>query len=132
MAKGRVTLAVVRRMALALPDVEEGTIYGAPAFRVRGQMFACQPSHRSAEPGSLVVRVSFETRDELLAADPATYYITEHYVGYTSVLVRLSRIQPDAMRDLLHMAYSLMSTKATRRPAVRARRRIGPGRRADR
>jgi hypothetical protein len=132
MRKQRLNLEAVRRMALALPDVEEGTIFGAPAFRVRGKMFACQPSHRSAEPDSLVVRVSFENRDDLLAAEPATYYITDHYVGYTSVLVRLSRIQPDALRDLLRMAYNFMSAKAPKKSAARTRRRVGSGRRADR
>ena len=110
MSTRNVTFDAVRRMALALPDVEEGTIYGAPAFRVHGQMFACRPSHRSAEPDSLVVRVDFESRDELLAAEPETYYITDHYVGYASVLVRLSRIRRDAMQD----------------PPQRARRRVPP------
>lgn len=121
----RVTFEAVRRMALALPAVEEGTIYGAPAFRVHGHMFACRPSHRSAEPDSLVVRVDFESRDELLAAEPKTYYITDHYVGYASVLVRLSRIRRDAMQDLLRMAYNFMSAKR-RKPPQRARRRVSP------
>jgi len=126
MRKHGVTFEAIRRMALALPDVEEGTIYGAQAFRVRGQMFACRPSHRSAEPDSLVVRVDFDRRDGLLAEEPETYYITDHYVGYTSVLVRLSRIQADAMRDLLSMAYNFMAAKAPKRPVVRTRRRVGP------
>ena len=126
MAKRHTSLDTVRRIALALPDVEEGTIYGAPAFRVRGQMFACQPSHRSAEPGSLVVRVDFPTRDELLAAEPETYYITDHYVGYTSILVRLSRVNPDALRDLLLMAYNFIKRFA---PARRPRKRTAARRR---
>lgn len=126
MRKHGVTFEAIRRMALALPDVVEGTIYGAQAFRVRGEMFACRPSHRSAEPDSLVVRVDFDRRDELLAEEPETYYITDHYVGYTSVLVRLSRIRADAMRDLLRMAYNFMAAKAPKRAVVRTRRRVGP------
>jgi hypothetical protein len=36
-------------------------------------MFTCVPTHRSAEPDSLAIRLDFDQRDELIAADPATY-----------------------------------------------------------
>ena len=51
---------------------------------------------------------------ELLEADPDTYYITEHYEGYTSVLVRLRRVHPDALRDLIAMAHAFMSSRRAR------------------
>lgn len=111
---------LVRTLARSLPDVEQSMMYGAPALKVRGKMFACMASHKSAEPGTLVVRVDFDQRDELIAADPSTYYLTDHYVGYASVLVRLSRIEPDALRDLLLTAWKFMS----RRQAVRALRSV--------
>ena len=114
MPKRPVTFATVRKMAMALPGTEEKTSWGKPAFHVRGKMFACQPSHRSAEPGSLVVRVDFDSRAELLAADPATYYIKEHYEGYTAVLVRLNQVHPDALRDLLRMAHTFVSSPRRR------------------
>jgi hypothetical protein len=106
----------VRRFGLSLPDVEESTMFGTPALKVRGKMFACMASHRSAEPGTLVVRMSFDQRDELIATDPSTYYLTDHYVGYTTVLVRLSRVHPDALRDLLLSAWRFMSASSRRRP----------------
>ena len=104
----------VREMGLALPDAEEGTTYGTPALKVRGQMFACIPSHRSAEPDSLAVRIPFEQRDELLDAEPNTYYVKEHYQNYAVVLVRLARVHPDALRDLLRGAHQFMSSKTKR------------------
>jgi hypothetical protein len=104
----------VRAAALGLPDVEEGTAYGSPALRVHGRMFACLAVHRSAEPRSLVVVIGFAERDELIDADPATYYLTDHYVNYPVTLVRLSRIQPDALRDLLRMAWRFVSANAVR------------------
>ena len=61
---------VVRKIGLGFPDVEVGTTYGTPALKVRGKMFACIASHRSAEPNTLVVQIGFNERDELLAADP--------------------------------------------------------------
>ncbi len=81
-------------------------------MKVRGKLLACLPSHRSAEPESLVVRMDFEDRAELLAADPQVYYVTDHYLSYTAVLVRLSRINPDALRDLLGMAHKFVTRKA--------------------
>ena len=111
-------------MALALPDVKESTMYGAPAFRIRGHMFACQPTHRSAEPNSLVVIVGFDRRDELLGAEPETYYTKEHYQNYPSVLVRLSRVHPDALRDLLRIAYDVAAAKPKKKSTPRRRRPV--------
>ena len=101
----------VRKIGLTLPGVEDSTAYGAPALKVRGKLLACVPSHRSAEPGSLVVRVGFDDRAELLAAAPALYYVTDHYIGYTAVLVRLSRVTPDVLRDLLGMAHKFVTAR---------------------
>jgi hypothetical protein len=59
------------------------------------EFLACMPSHRSVEPGSLMVRIGLDDRAEGLTADPDVFYVTEHYVGYTAVLVRMSRATPD-------------------------------------
>jgi hypothetical protein len=109
-----ITFDTVRDMARALPDVEAATSWGAPAFKVRGKMFACRAINKSAEPDSLVVRMDFHQRDELIAADPATYYLTDHYVDYACVLVRLSRVHPDALRDLLLMGWRFVSASGRR------------------
>ena len=99
-----------------MPDVEDGTTYGSPALKVCGKMFACLAVHKSADPGSLVVRMDFEQRELLMAADPDTYYVTAHYVNYPVVLVRLSRVHHDALKDLLLMAWRSVSIKRKRRP----------------
>ena len=92
-----VTFDTVREIALALENVEESTSYGTPAFKMGSALVA-----RLHQDGcSLVVRMGFEEREELMAGDPETYYITDHYLNYPWVLVRLSRVQPDALRDLL-------------------------------
>lgn len=100
-----VTFDTVRTLGLGLPGAEEGTTYGTPALKVRGRMFACLASHKSAEPNTLAVRIDFERRDELIAADPETYYLKDHYLEYPVVLVRLSRVHPDALRDLLLISW---------------------------
>jgi hypothetical protein len=120
-AEEGMTFNTVRTIGLTLPGVVEGTCYGAPALKVGGRMFACMASHRSAEPQSLVVRLSFEQRDELIAADPQTYYLTEHYLNYPTVLVRLRRVHRDALRDLLATAHR-SGTARPKRSAARERR----------
>jgi hypothetical protein len=97
MPRSTINFDTVRRIGLMLPGVEESTAYGAPALKVRGKLLACVPAHLSAEPGSLVVLVGFEDRAELLAAAPV-YYLTDHYLNYNAVLVRLSRVTPDVCR----------------------------------
>lgn len=102
----------VRRLARELGDVEESTIHGCPSLKVRGKLLTCLPVHKSAEPGSLAVRIDFEHRAELIATAPDIYYLTDHYVKYPIVLVRLSRIQPDPLKDLLGKAWSFVTMKS--------------------
>jgi hypothetical protein len=122
MAKQKLTFDAVWKIALALPEVDQGTVYGTDAVKVGGKMFACRAINKSAEPDTLVVCIGFTERDELIAADPATYYLTPHYVNYPIVLVRLNRVHRDALRDLLQAARRFVST-SRRRPAARSRRR---------
>jgi hypothetical protein len=75
---------------------------------------ACVAVNKSAEPGSLAVRVDFDDRAELLMADPDTYYITDHYEPYNMVLVRLSRVRADVLRDLLGMAHKFVTRSSPR------------------
>jgi hypothetical protein len=102
-----------------LPDVEVTTTWGAPALKVRGKMFACVAINKSAEPNSMVVLMDAVQRDLLLEEDPATYYLTDHYVSDVTpcVLVRLSRVSPDSLRDLLYGAHRSVSAKARLRNA---------------
>ena len=83
--------------------------------RLRGKMVVCMATHKSAEPNTLVVRMAFDQRDALVAEDPDTYYLKDHYVGYPCVLVRLARVHPDALRDLVTSAHRLVSDTATKR-----------------
>jgi hypothetical protein len=122
MAEGKANFDTVRRFGLALPGVEESEAFGASALKAYGKLLACVPVHRSAEPDSLMVRVNFDDRAELLAADPDVYYVTDHYVPYNAVLVRLPRVEPDALRDLLGMAYKFVTRKTPPRPPARKRR----------
>ena len=92
-----VTFATVRQIAQTLPGAEEGTSYGTPAFKVKGKLFA--RLHQDGE--SLVVGVDFDEREEMMNAAPEKFYITDHYRNYPWMLVRMSKVRPDELRDLL-------------------------------
>lgn len=111
---GTAPFEVVRKLGMQLPKVEESTTFGKPSLKIQGKMFVCMASHKSAEPDSLAVRIDFEQRTELLAADPTIYYITDHYRNYPAVLVRLPKITADALQDLLGMAYRLVARESDR------------------
>jgi hypothetical protein len=104
----------VESFGRTLPDVEVTTTWGKPALKVGGRMFACIASHKSAEPDTLVVMMDFGDRDALLEEDSDTYYLKEHYVNYPCVLVRLSRVGDDALRDLIAGAHRYVSAKRHR------------------
>lgn len=119
MTGGEVSFDSVRHIGLTLPGVVESTAFGMPALKIRGKLMATLASHRSAEPNSLVVRVSFEDRAELLSADPAVYYVTEHYQGFDGVLVRLSRVRPEHLKGLVGMAHKYVTRQAGLRASVK-------------
>ena len=107
----------VRTVGLALPDVEATTRYdGSPVLKVGGCFMAGLATHRSAEPETLVVRIGSEERESLLEDAPETYYLTDYYRSYPLVLVRLSRIDRDALHDLLSVSWRLTAAKARKHP----------------
>jgi len=110
------TFEMVRSVGLDLPDVEATTKYdGSPVLKVGGSFMAGLATHPSAEPETLVVRVDFEEREWLVEDAPETYYLTDYYRKYPLVLVRLSRVDRDALRDLLCVSWRLTLAKARKR-----------------
>jgi hypothetical protein len=109
------TLAAVFRIGLTFPSVEESTYWATRALKVNGQMMACVPTHKSAEPNSLHIRIDRSQREAMIAEAPELYYCPDHYRPYDSLLIRLPRCTPELAHDLLAMAHRF----ATRKPAAR-------------
>jgi hypothetical protein len=98
------------------PDVEACTKYdGSPMLKVGGAFMAGVAMHASAEPGTLVVRADYDDRERLLEDAPEIYYVTDYYRHHPVVLVRLSRLDRDALRDLLSMSRRLSLPKTRTR-----------------
>ena len=98
----------VRGLALGLPEVEESTSYGRPAFKVRGKMIACR---RQDDPQAIVLRVDPAELELMLCARPEAFFITPHYAGYPYVLVRLPEVTREEIGDLLTDAWLLQAPK---------------------
>ncbi|HEX5735584.1 MAG TPA: MmcQ/YjbR family DNA-binding protein [Blastocatellia bacterium] len=102
-----VTLDTLRKIALALPQVEEGLSGNLPVFRVRGKLLA-----RLHDNGQvLLIKIDYLKRDILLNAEPETFYINEFYNCYPMVFVRLSSVDRRVLASLFEDAWRLLAPK---------------------
>jgi hypothetical protein len=103
---------VVRREGLALPGVQAALRYdGSPMLKLGGCFMAGLATHPSAERGTLVVRMDLDERAALVDDAPETYYLTDYYRTHPVVLARLSRLDRDALHDLLTVSWRLTLPK---------------------
>jgi hypothetical protein len=98
----------VRRLALALPEVEEDA-GGRPAFRVRGKLFAWRS--RPRDGSALAFRVDGDEKRLMLDASPDVYFETPHYQGYPAVLVHLDRITDAELAERIEDAWLIQAPK---------------------
>ena len=101
-------LSAVRRIILALPGVVEGKAYGTIAFRV-GKTFMARLRD---EDSVLVLKMDMNERDMLIEAEPAIFFLTEHYRAYPYILVRLATCEPERLARLAERTWrTVASTK---------------------
>ena len=103
-----VTFDTVRQFALTLPGVEDGTSYGTPALKVKGKLMV--RFHQDGE--TIVVAADFAEREALIAEQPEVFYLTDHYLNYPWVLVRLATVRTDQIPDLLREAWRRVAPKS--------------------
>jgi hypothetical protein len=98
-------LQFIRQHMLALPGVTEGLSHGTPAFYVNKKILT-----RLWENGEVLV-IHTEDRDQWIQIDPETFFITDHYRNYPYMLVKLDRVQPDDLKQLLTDAWLSKASK---------------------
>ena len=106
-AKG-VTPAQFKKIAGSFPEAHEKESYGNPAFFIAKKFFT---RYRKTDDSVVFIVDSMETRDMMLELDPKTYFITDHYKDYPSVLVRMERITPDELRLMLERRWRQIAPK---------------------
>jgi hypothetical protein len=93
-----VTKAQFQKIALSFPGAVEALSHGKPSFLVVKKFF----TRWRAEENSIVLIVdSIDERDMLLEADPKTFFITDHYRNYPSVLACASKIDAKTLHGML-------------------------------
>jgi hypothetical protein len=97
----------VRRLAGELPEAEESTSYGTPAFKVQGRMFV-----RLKEDGeTIVVRVDPDERGLLLNSAPDRFFITPHYQNWPYMLIRLDVVSDEELHEQLTDSWLAVAPK---------------------
>ena len=104
-AKG---IARVHQIVSTFADVEPGTTFGYPAFKVRKKTFAWFPEKKEVPAGTLGVRMSIMEREYLIDRDPKLYLFTPHYADYDAVLAHVDLMSDAELRDLLESGYEFM------------------------
>ena len=100
-------IATLRRLALALPDAEEGTAYGTPAWRVRKKLFA----RLREDQETVAVKVDRGERELLMGAEPDVFFITDHYRAYAWLVVRLAAIPDEQLAEVLEDSWRRAAPK---------------------
>ena len=101
------TIEQVRKLALALPGVQEGVCHGTPAFYVRRKLML-----RLWEDGeTLVVRFPKEKRAALIEENPDVFSVTDHYCNYPAVLVNLLAVNRELLGRIIEGAWRLQALR---------------------
>jgi hypothetical protein len=109
----------VRRLALALPQVEDASEGERLVFNVLGGKGLAwgykgrvQPKKpRVLHPDVLAVRCLVEKKEMLVEAAPDRFFDDDHYRGFPAVMVRLAVIGEDELVAMLQGAWELSQPK---------------------
>lgn len=98
-------------LARRLPGIVETTSFGTPAVKV-GRKFLARLRSEDKEPGVLVLtKIDEMEKEMLLETRPETFFITDHYRGHPTVLIRLAKADPAQVEDLLVRSWRQLATK---------------------
>ena len=98
----------VRKIALAWPEVEDGSSYGTPALKVRKKLLA---RLREDNDSLVMLGVPLDERDMLIETQPKMFYFTDHYRDYPTVLIRLSKAKRAIVEPLLRRRWRELASK---------------------
>ena len=99
----------VRNLALAWPEVEDGTSYGTRALKVRKKLLA---RLREDDDSLVMLGVPHDEREMLCESQPRVFYFTDHYRDYPTVLIRLSKAKRDHVEPFLRRRWRALASKS--------------------
>jgi hypothetical protein len=96
-------------IVMAFPGAEKGISYGRPSYKVNGKFFT---RLRREDESMVLLEVSFDEREMLIEAEPATFHFTAHYRDYPSVLARIATLHPGSFRNFLERRFRKIAKKS--------------------
>ena len=100
-------LDTIRSVLAPLPEVEEYSCFGTPAFRVKKKLLA-----RIQDNGETIA-IRCHNRDVWMKAKPKIFFITDHFRNYPSVLVHLSTVTKKDLTQIVTEAWRDIAPKKT-------------------
>ncbi len=98
--------ARVCAIAQTLPGVEVFTSYGTPCLKVKGKFMS---RLRTEAEGALALRCDFLDRQIMLQANPRAFFVTDHYLNYPMILIRLDKVRRAELTDLIERAWRMVA-----------------------
>ena len=101
----------LRELALGLPGAEERETWGHPTFRVRDKIFVSMSE--DDDGARATVKATPEEQEALVGGDPETYGVASHVGRFGWTTIRLDRVEPDELRELVVEAWRRTAPKRT-------------------
>lgn len=102
------TFEEMEAIVMAFPGVEKGVSYSRPSYKANGKFFT---RLRGEDDSLVLVGVSFDEREMLMEAEPATFHLTPHYKAYPCVLARMASLHPGSFRNFLERRWRKIAPK---------------------
>ena len=97
----------VVEMAAAYPGVTTKSSYGTPGLHVGKQFMA-----RLREPDVMVLKPIHDDEQQfLMETQPDAFFLTDHYRGYPTILIRLSKVRRAQLAELIEQCWRQLATK---------------------
>jgi hypothetical protein len=106
-SKRRVTWNEAVETACAYPGVVARSSYGTPGLYVGKQFMA-----RLREPDVMVLKPVYEDEQRfLMETQPQAFFLTDHYRGYPTILIRLSKVSRGLLAELIEQSWRRLARK---------------------
>jgi hypothetical protein len=103
-----VRLEEAKRLLLGLPNVVQGRAYRYEAFLLNGQFLA---RFRDDDTVLVLRLATIDDREFLMRLDPRSFFFTEHYRNYATVLVRLAQVPPDLLTRVVQDSWNYVASQ---------------------
>ena len=104
-----VSKAQFEKIALSFEGAVAKPSYGKPAFFILKKFFT---RLRDEDASAVLFVGSLDEREMLMEVEPEIFHVTSHYKDYPMVLARLSKLDANTLRGMLHRHWLHIAPKS--------------------